>query len=228
MTCTVAFKHKATRQEGVMNFHLCFMPLAIPYFRSQQSAQWTLSLFMIPEFHITAESVLSCSQLFSKSGQDLVCLLSVPSVFLAYRACVAWLKPNAFRQFALLFSAVARFVKAAGLIAVAAAIRVSEWEQIKTPCRHSCLHRTPRYVFAVAQPHEHSEIGKSAKNSQWLRSSACASTLRTSRRLLSKCRRHFSNSNTNFKFWELVSRRWKHSCNSNQPGLSKLSKREAR
>ena len=31
---------------------------------------------------------------------------------------------------------------AAGLIAVAAAIRDTEWDQIKTPCRHTCLHRT--------------------------------------------------------------------------------------
>ena len=75
------------------------------------------------------------------------------------------------------------------------------------------------------QSHGHSE---SAKNSQWLWSSACASTVRTSWRLLSKCRRDFSSSNTNFKFRELVSRRWKHSCNSDQPELSKLSKRGAR
>ena len=71
-------------------------------------------------------------------------------------------RPNAFRQFALLFSAIARFVKASALIAVAAAIRDSEWEQIKTPCRHSCLHRAPRHVRA----REHSEIGESAKKSQ--------------------------------------------------------------
>ena len=42
-------------------------------------------------------------------------------------------------------------------------------------------------------------------------------------RLPNKCRRHFSN----FKCWELASRRWRHSCNSNQPELRQLSKREA-
>ena len=75
-------------------------------------------------------------------------------------------RPNAFRQLALLFSATARFVKASALIGVAAAIRDSECEDFKTSSRHSCLDRTPRYVHAVPQSHEHSEIGESAKNSQ--------------------------------------------------------------
>ena len=77
-------------------------------------------------------------------------------------------RPIAFRHFALLFSAIARFVKASALIAVAAAIRDSECEHFKTASRHGSLHRTPRYVHAVAQSHEHSEIGESAKNSQVL------------------------------------------------------------
>ena len=76
-------------------------------------------------------------------------------------------RPLAFRQFVLLFSAISRFVKASALIAVAAAIRGSEWEQFKMPCRHSCLHRTPRYVYAVAQPHERSESGQGANYSQF-------------------------------------------------------------
>ena len=75
-------------------------------------------------------------------------------------------RPIAPRQFALLFSAISRFVKAAGLIAVAAAIRDSECEHFKTASRHSCLHRTLSSSHAVAQSHEHSEIGQSAKNSK--------------------------------------------------------------
>ena len=42
MTCiahTLALKHKATNQDGVINFHLCFMLSAIPFrSRLQQSA----------------------------------------------------------------------------------------------------------------------------------------------------------------------------------------------
>ena len=73
-------------------------------------------------------------------------------------------RPIALRQFALLFSATVRSVKAAGLIAVAAAVGDSEWELIKTSC---CFHRTQSSSHAVVQPHEHSDIGECAKNSQW-------------------------------------------------------------
>ena len=34
------------------------------------------------------------------------------------------------------------------------------------PCRHSCLHRTPRYAYAVAQTHEHSDVDQSDNHSQ--------------------------------------------------------------
>ena len=72
--------------------------------------------------------------------------------------------------FALLFTAIARLVKAAGLIAVAAAIGDSEWEQIKTWCRHTCLHRTQSSSHEVAQLHEHSETGQSATTAEQMQS----------------------------------------------------------
>ena len=87
---------------------------------------------------------------------------------------VAWLKATRIQtDFALLFSAISRFVKASALIAVAAAIGDSEWEQFKTSCRHSCLHRTPRYAYAVAQPHEHSDIDQSDNYSQRVLAAFC-------------------------------------------------------
>ena len=85
----------------------------------------------------------------------------------------------------------------------------------------SAGHRDAR----VAQPHEHS--GQYCRDWQKNHSGSGASACASRWRLPSKCRRHFGNSGTKFKCWQLVWRRWKHSCNSNQPELSMLSKKEA-
>ena len=50
------------------------------------------------------------------------------------------------------------------LIAVVADIR--DGNRSKTSCRHSCLHRTQSSSHAVAQPHEHSDVGQSANYPQ--------------------------------------------------------------
>ena len=69
--------------------------------------------------------------------------------------------------FALLFTAIARLVKAGWIDRSGSRDRrLGVGTDHKTRCRHTCLHRTQSSSHEVAQLHEHSETGQSAKNSQ--------------------------------------------------------------
>ena len=162
-----------------MEYHLCFVPSAI-LFRPDTLCCWSDGSFLLRFLLCNRVQTFICDSvelLFGHSSDSVpwssgtracceacgspLCLIILvwqrqPQSL--YPRVLRGSRPIAFRQFAQLFSATARLVKASVLIAVAAVNRDSEWEQIKTWCWHICLIIYTWSSIAVAQLHELTDL----------------------------------------------------------------------